>query len=278
MMAMFNLKTWYVYAAILTTAVIVVVIMLSVRQSESPRTFSQATSLSQFLFPESSAPWIRTRKANPPPDLLQEVEVDYMYTTDDIEGEAELTLPFPLTTLPTKVILQQQWVRDLQKILSVISPESPPVHIIAGNYKYREVLLNWLISAKVRVDPPVENIIVLSIDSPLCDLLNKKNITCVYAHWTEYLVKELTSPFAAILVLRLTIIRLLNYWGYDAANIDTDALILKNPEPLYQEFNESDMLASRSHGPPTLDVKWGVTICAGAFLIRSTPNSGTPNF
>ena len=189
------------------------------------------------------------------------------------ESMPDLTLPFPVTLLSTE-LLQQQWVRDLKKILTEVSPESPPVHFIAGNYEYREVLLNWLISAKVRINPPLTNIIVLSIDSPVCDLLNKRNITCVYAHWKEYLIKKLTSPFAAILVLRYTAIRLLNYWGYDAANIDADAHILKNPEPLYEEFSDSDLVAGYGTWPSDLDSKWGETICGGSVMIRSTPNSG----
>ena len=193
-------------------------------------------------------------------------------------GGVALTLPFPKTTLSGNILLQQQWVSDLQKILSDISPESPPVHIVAGNYEYREVLLNWLISAKIQVNPPLTNIIVVSIDNPLCQLLNKRNITCLAVNWKNYLTHNLGPAFRLILVLRLTVIRLLNYWGYDAANLDTDALILKNPEPLYQEFVDSDMVAGHGTYPFSLGKEWGSTICGGTFMIRSTHNSGNTFF
>ena len=272
---MLNFKYGYLCAISITAAAMLVIFFL-LQQSEPPKILLHTASLTQLLILDSSAfrsPSSRARNASQQLKELPE-DTDYMYMIQDFEGVTDITLPFPLTTLPTKVVLQQKWVRDIQKMLSEISPESPPVHIIAGNYEYRAVLLNWLISAKVRVNPPLTNIIVVSIDSPLCQLLNKRNITCLFVHWKDYLVEELKWSFAAILVLRLTVIRLLNYWGYDAANIDTDALILRNPEYLYQELNDSDMLASRSQAPPELYNKWGVTMCGGAFMVRSTPNSG----
>ena len=259
----------WMYLTSLTVVVVVLVVSfqcLKLPSKSLESRYSTLEELTRLIEDEHSV--------DLPLHLMTKSAVTLSKVKEEPNEEGSLTLPFPKTTLSVKKILQQQWVGDLKEILAEISPGSPPVHIIAGNYEYREVLLNWLISAKVRVNPPLRNIIVLSIDSPLCDLLNKRNITCVYAHWKEYLVKELPSPFAAILVLRITVIRLLNYWGYDAANIDTDALILKNPEPLYQKFNESDLLASRSRAPPALARKWGVTICAGVFMVRSTQNSG----
>ena len=108
----------------------------------------------------------------------------------------------------------------------------------------------------------------------LCQLLNKRNITCLAVNWKNYLTHNLGPAFHLILVLWLTVIRLLNYWGYDAANLDADALILKNPESLHQKFIENDLLGSRGIYPFNLSWKWGATICGGVFMIRSTPNSG----
>ena len=185
-----------------------------------------------------------------------------------------LTLPFPSNTIPVVKLLRQQWVDDLWHILSEIPLESPPIHVIAGNYAYRELLLNWLISAKVKVTPPLSNVIVLSIDKTLCDLLSKRNIRCLFVDRKAYLKGDIRQSFRLILILRLTVIRLLNYWGYDAANIDADAIILKNPEPLYEEYKESDMVAGRGTYPFPLGRVWGATICGGTVMIRSTPNTG----
>ena len=185
-----------------------------------------------------------------------------------------LTLPFPSSIIPAVNLLQQQWVDDLRHILSEIPIESSPIHILAGNSVYRELLLNWLIMAKVQATPPLSNIIILSIDKALCDLLSKRNISCLFVDRKAYLRQNIQQSFHLILILRLTVIRLLNYWGYDAANIDADAIILKNPEPLYEKYKESDMVAGRGTYPPPLGRVWGATICAGTFMIRSTPNTG----
>ena len=56
----------------------------------------------------------------------------------DSDGEVYFSLPFPDVTLPIAELLEQQWVDNLWMILSEIFPESPPVHIIAGNYEYCE--------------------------------------------------------------------------------------------------------------------------------------------
>jgi hypothetical protein len=188
----------------------------------------------------------------------------------------DLTLPFPSSTISVVKLLQQQWVDDLRHILSEMSLESSPIHIVAGNSAYRELLLNWLIMAKVKVAPPLSNIIVVSIDTSLCDLLNKRNINCLFVDRKACLKENFRQDFRSILILRLTVIRLLNHWGYDAANIDADAVILKNPKPLYEEFKESDMVAGRGTYPSPIGKVWGTgaTICGGTFMIRSTPNTG----
>ena len=184
-------------------------------------------------------------------------------------------LPFPMTTLPPSQLLKQSWVESLKQILSEIPQEdSSPVHIVGGNSAYQDLVLNWLIVSQVRTTPPVRNVIVLSLDRPLCDLLNAREIACVHVAETAFLRLELEEPFQMILVLRQTAIRLLNYWGYDAANLDADALVLKNLEPLYEKFSDYDMVAGRGTFPFLLGHKWGYTMCGGTFMIRSTPNTG----
>ena len=109
--------------------------------------------------------------------------------------------------------------------------------------------------AKTKVTPPLSNIIVISIDEALCDLLNKRTIRCIFVDWRTYLKDNINLPFRSILILRLTVIRLLNYFGYDAANIDADAILLKNLEPLYEEYKESDMVAGRGRYPFALGME-----------------------
>ena len=189
--------------------------------------------------------------------------------------EHSLTLPVPYATLSANELLQQQWVRDLQQTLLKLPQKSSPITLITCNNIFRDMLLNWLFAAKVRVSPPVANVVVLSIDQSLQQLLIKKEIPSVYINPDNFILKSIDlKPSRVIFIIRLTVVRLLNYMGYDAASFDADAIILKNPETLYQECHDSDVVATYSYYPPQIKVKWGVSICGGMFLIRSTRNSG----
>ena len=50
--------------------------------------------------------------------------------------------------------------------------------------------------------------------------------------------------------------------------------MLKNPNAIYEEFKDSDIIAGRGLFPEPLSRKWGATISGGVFMIRSTPKSG----
>ena len=189
------------------------------------------------------------------------------------------SLPVPFATLPLANLLQQQWIKDLQEILTHI-PRNQTVSVVTSNYKYREVLLNWLISAKTRLKPPLPFVIALSLDKETCNLLKKSNIPCIFAPTDAFFTKHEDiavlkgAIFTEILVLRVTAIRLMNHWGYNVANYDTDALILRNPDSLYSKYQDSDMVASYGIFPSELKEKWGATMCGGVFMIRSTSHSG----
>ena len=71
--------------------------------------------------------------------------------------------------------------------------------------------------------------------------------------------------------------RLVNYWGFDVANYDTDAIVLRNPEPLYYEqYRDSDFIGSYGHFPPDIKQEWGIAVCTGAVMIRSSICTGNP--
>ena len=290
--AMLSLK--WIYLIISLLASVMILLLYSDQKYSKPRPKSSVTAFTEDTndsfpavldFAENYSS-LKEQADNAQLDY-EDQEIKFKFTGSDENSTAikegsnrmtmspALTLPFPSSTIPAVNLLQQQWVDDLWHILSEIRIESSPIHILAGNSVYRELLLNWLIMAKVIVTPPLSNIIILSIDKALCDLLSKRNISCLFVDRKAYLRQNIQQSFHLILILRLTVIRLLNYWGYDAANIDADAIILKNPEPLYEKYKESDMVAGRGTYPPPLGRVWGATICAGTFMIRSTPNTGT---
>ena len=200
-------------------------------------------------------------------------------STNTLSIDESLTLPVPFATLPLKQLLQQQWVADLRQILKQISPGLAPVSIVTADYKFREVLLNWLVAAKTQASPPLTHVIVFSLDQALCELLNQRRIHCVFVAPSKYLTSKAIASltkhivFSEVMVLRLTAMRLINYWGYDAANYDTDAIILKNPESLYLRRADSHLIGSYGHHPGELSRAWGTTVCCGLFMIRSSPHT-----
>ena len=68
--------------------------------------------------------------------------------------------------------------------------------------------------------------------------------------------------------------RIINRLGYDCAMYDIDAIILRNPQPLYDMWDGVDIVGSRRELPKELWRRWGVAICIGAVFIRSNTRTG----
>ena len=79
------------------------------------------------------------------------------------------------------------------------------------------------------------------------------------------LLKIYLSPFST---------RPFNYWGYDVATYDSDAVILKNPETFYRNHPNTHLISSASIWPENLGETWGFTLCTGAMLLRASPAMG----
>jgi hypothetical protein len=156
-----------------------------------------------------------------------------------------------------------------------------PVSVVSVDYKFREVLINWLIAAMTQAHPPLSHIIVFSLDQPLCELVKRRNINCIFvtpkAFLTQKTIGHFTKhvAFSEVMVLRLTAMRLMNHWGYDTANYDTDAIVLKSPESLYLRHLDSHLIGSYGHFPGELGRVWGTTVCCGHFMLKSSPQTET---
>ena len=190
-----------------------------------------------------------------------------------------LSLPEPAATRSLRKLLQSEWVGQLQAYLETVS--SGPVTLVSSDYGYREVLLNWLISATVRVAKPLSNILVLSLDASLYHLLVNRSISCIHVSPGALLKPSIKLSrhvsFTQVHVMRLTVMRLINHWGFDVANYDTDALILKNPEHFYYtgSLKDRNFIGSFGHFPKTVLREWGVAVCIGVVFIRSSPQTGS---
>ena len=193
------------------------------------------------------------------------------------------SLPVPFATLPLDQILHTEWLQALKDFLSTLKPDSGLVTVVSSDYKYSEVLLNWLISALVQVDRPLSNVLVLSLDSSLHALLQGKGFACIHVPPEQLLQSVVINrlaltghvAFTQVHILRLTVMRFINHWGFDVANYDTDAIIMKNPEPLYyHQYKSSDFIGSFGHFPQEMQREWGIAVCIGVVMTKNSKQTG----
>ena len=194
--------------------------------------------------------------------------------------DVHFSLPCPRDVYkPVSEVMQAEWVDPLLTILDKFSKRSKQVTLVVANHAYQDVLLNWLISAVVVAKPPIENILVVALDKQLYDVLLKRQVPSSYASISVPLFSILNTKysfsrnFETTMMIRLGFMRLINWLGFDCAMYDIDAVILKNPQPLYEK-DKSDIIGSRGKFPRPLMRKWKVTICIGAVLIRSNTRTG----
>ena len=162
----------------------------------------------------------------------------------------------------------------LKDYLRGIHPARSVTVIVASN-AYIPNLLNWLISAKFVSDPPLENVltIVFSATRTVYEMLAKRGIPCILVRLKSVVVGW-SHGVGTVWMTRLALIRLLNYWGYDVQHFDTDAVVLRNPQPLFDHYREYDIVGSRGRLSKSDNDMWGFAICMGAVLFRSTPRTG----
>ena len=218
-------------------------------------------------------------------DTTSQAKDVYLEVPASLPGSFEIrqpfSLPVPFATLPLDRILHTEWLQALKDFLHTLKPDSGPVTIVSSDYKYSEVLLNWLISALVQVDRPLSNVLVLSLDSSLHALLQGRGFACIHVPPESLLTPALIAKlkyhvaFTQVHILRLTVMRLVNHWGFDVANYDTDAIIMKNPEPLYyHQYKSSDFIGSYGHFPQEMQREWGIAVCIGVVMTKSSKQTG----
>lgn len=199
-------------------------------------------------------------------------------TGDDLEErfpfQTKFSFPQPLAVKHREHIAQAQWVQDLRRLLSNV--KSRQVSLVTSNIQYMDILLNWLISATVRSGMPLGSIIVVSLDRSLHQLLQKKSIPSLYIPPFSLLNPNayFSVPFERVMMIRLTVMRIINHFGFDVANYDTDAIILKDPRPLYASLAKYEIIGSVGKIPEDLVNEWGITICIGVVVIKASQRTG----
>ena len=207
-----------------------------------------------------------------------------------ISPKQERAIPFPEhDTLPHHEYLKgpeelksATWAADLHEYLLALNRNvSPHVNLVFGDYKHRILVANWVVAATLKAKPPLNNVLVLSLDELLCNFLassmsymsHPPNATCIAAPVDTMLSSKGDNKWRASMMTRPIILRMINYWGYDVAAYDSDAVVLKNPQEIFQQYSQ-DILSSASYWPDYQAQPWGFTLCAGAVLYRASPATG----
>ena len=178
----------------------------------------------------------------------------------------------------TDEILSAPWIAELRHMLDTMSSQrgtgKQTVSIVFADLSYLESVLNWLIAARVRLDPPLANTIVFCLSEPLYKILHARDIPAIYIDpETVTNTNQILFKYTVWMV-RFIVYRLLNYLGHNIVSYDADAIVLRNPQKLFEEHQYSDVISSAGKFPFSLSRSWGFTACMGVILFRSTPRMG----
>ena len=110
------------------------------------------------------------------------------------------------------------------------------MNLVFGDDNHRHLVMNWVTAAMKVLDPPLHHVMVLSLHHSLCDYLKARTLplTCftVTPHSLFTFPKSSQVHYGRGLMVRFLVLRLINYWGYDVAAYDCDAVLLHNCAPL----------------------------------------------
>ena len=194
-------------------------------------------------------------------------------TSHDLKVRSPISFPFGQMVKSLDYILHTNWVDSVQTYVSQITEKQ--IIIVSATEGSLENLLNWLSAVKLNTQISFVNILILAMDRSVHKSLDDRDILSILLDDNLFKPSVLFQTSASpVVIKRCTVARLLNHLGYDVIMFDLDAVILKDPRPLFQSFNGSDIIGSRSRYPFDLYRKWGVTLCMGAVMFRSTSATG----
>ena len=123
--------------------------------------------LSQTLFYDTDE-----EKISPLPKSLPNTADDEVMDEKENEDENGENIPSLPKTLPYTTDLKRvddiqkaMWITHLYQFLQSLNKSiSPQVNMVFGDSDHMDLVLNWIIAAHVKLDPPLHNIMILSID------------------------------------------------------------------------------------------------------------------
>lgn len=188
----------------------------------------------------------------------------------------EFSFPQPRVMKELERIKKASWMRNLHRYLHSLEQDTKQIYLLTSNYEYLDVLLNWLISAVVRSNVTIENILTISMDYSTYSTLQGKGFRSVLVSPSSLFVPNFnfSAPFEKVMMLRLTLMRVISHFGFNVAMIDTDAIMLRDPQPLFDAQEGIHIVGSMGTIPKDLMAEWPMTICIGVVLIRSSERTG----
>ena len=211
---------------------------------------------------------------------MTHVKTNAMSITSDVattKFSVPKSLPYHKYVKRPDDIQRALWITQLYHFLKSLNHSiSPHVNMVLGDSHHMDLVMNWIIAAHVRLDPPLHNIMVISIDQKLCDLLvlKKVPVTCITILPETFLASTGPESYQQGIKTRLLVLRLINFWGYDVASYDSDAVLLRNPQHLYDSYPDVQLFAGSVRHPPDVVAQWGFTVCGGTLIVRSHPSTG----
>ena len=199
-------------------------------------------------------------------------------SVSQFEIRSPFHFPQPHFSKPDRLLLRSDWVAELQAFLGSVPGRQ--VSLVTASQEHQDLVVNWLLSAHLVADPPLDNVLCLSLDEPLHLLLQGRGFSSLLVSPTRIInpMSEVTHTFSQVHIVRLTVLRLLTHYGYDVVNYDCDAILLKNPQAIFDKHKDTDVIGAFGKGPYYFFRKWGVTLNTGVMLIRSNPRVGESFF
>ena len=186
-------------------------------------------------------------------------------------------MPFHEYIRSREELQRAEWMRKLYQFLQTLDKRiSPQVNMVFGDSNHTHLVLNWLTAALTLLHPPLHNVMVLSLDHALCDFLTGRGlpVTCIAVPVASIFTLGDVNGWREGILVRFPILRLINYWGYDVAAYDSDAVLLRNPQELYDDKPHVHLFSSAGTFPPLMAQEWGFTLCGGTLVFRASPVTG----
>ena len=121
--------------------------------------------------------------------LIPNVHTVNRYVSATVRPGFDILPPFsflyPKYIRTVEEVAQMKWVHELAGILA--EKTNKIVYLTASDQGYFVTLLNWLVAVDLNTNIDIKDIIVLSFDKDIYEILKKKEISTIYVNMNEHI-------------------------------------------------------------------------------------------